>query len=219
MRNNGQSRFANQRGWRLAICAATITASLAACRTPVPEDVLGSRVAPEDDWFCGAGADGRWDCVQDGALVANPELRQEASVSAADPTQRNPDRAEQDSVLQWPVGHFAVQLIALHSDQAAAALAERLAVPELKRARLESGGRTFHVLLLGDYAERRDAEVAGAGIARRMPSLDPWVRSVGPLQEAVRRARQGQKRPDSERPGAAANSRPGTTPVTSGTAH
>ena len=151
-------------------------------------------MAPEDDWFCGARADGRWDCVQDGALVTNPELPQEASVSApvhaADPTERNPDRAEQDPVLEWPVGHFAVQLVALHSDQAAAALAERLGVPELLRTRLESGGRIFHVLLLGDYADRRDAEVASAGMVRRMSSLEPWVRSVGPLQEAVRRARQ-----------------------------
>ena len=193
MRNNGQSRFTNQRGWRLAFCVATVAASAYACRAPAPEDVLGSRAAPEDDWFCDAGTDGQWDCVQDRALVANPELRNGSSVTALvqaapDPPDRFPYRAQRGSLLDWPAAHYAVQLIALDSDQAVAAVAERLAIPELLRIRLESGGRLFHVLLLGDYAERRDAEVAGAGMVQRMPSLEPWVRRVGPLQDAVRRA-------------------------------
>lgn len=195
MRNNGQSRFTNQRRWRLAICAATIAASIGACRTPAPDDVLGSRAAQENDWFCDAGVDGQWECVQDQALVANPELRKDRPVTTS--TQAGSERAERvpglnarNSVLEWPPGHYAVQLIALESDQAVAALAERLAVPELLHVRLESGGRLFHVLLLGDYADRRAAEVASAGMVRRMPSLEPWVRGVGPLQEAVRRAQQ-----------------------------
>ena len=174
---------------------ATVAASISACLGPAPEDVLGSRTAPEDDWFCDAGVDGQWDCVQDRALVANPEPRNglplTAPVQAApDPAERHTDRAERVSLLQWPAGHYAVQLIALESDQAVTALAERLAIPELQRIRLESGGRLFHVLLLGDYADRRDAEVASAGMVQRMPSLEPWVRRVGPLQEAVRRAQQ-----------------------------
>lgn len=188
MRNNGQSRFTNQRGWRLAFCAATVAASICACRAPAPEDVLGSRVAPEDDWFCDGGADGQWDCVQDRQLVANPELREDRPVVALVPTE--PARPEQHPVLAWPAGHYAVQLIALESDLAVEALAERLAIPDLLRVRLESGGRLFHVLLLGDYADRRDAEVASAAMVGRIPSLEPWVRSVGPLQEAVRRAQQ-----------------------------
>lgn len=200
VRNNGQSRFTNQRGWLSAICAATVAASISACLSPAPEDVLGSRTAPEDDWFCDAGADGQWACVQDQALVANPKLRDARPVTTGmlaepDPAEggpdrawRSPERAKRDSVLDWRAGHYAVQLIALDSDQAVAALAERLAIPELVRVRIESGGRLFHVLLLGDYANRRDAEVASAGMVRRMPSLDPWVRSVGPLQDAVRRA-------------------------------
>ena len=186
----------NQRGWRCAICAATVAVCIVACQAPAPEDVLGSRTAPEDDWFCDAGVDGQWDCVQDRALVANPELRNGRPVTALvqsepNPAARNPDPAQRVSLLEWPAGHYAVQLIALESDQAVAALAERLAIPELLRIRLESGGRLFHVLLLGDYADRRDAEVASAGMVQRLPSLEPWVRRVGPLQEAVRRAQQG----------------------------
>lgn len=188
MRNNGQSRFTNQRGWRLAFGAATVAACIGACRAPAPEDVLGSRVAPEDDWFCDGGADGQWDCVQDRTLVANPELRKDRPAQALAPTA--PTRPERHPVLEWPAGHYAVQLIALDSGEAVAALAERLATPGLQRVRLDSGGRLFHVLLLGAYADRSDAEVASAAVVGRMPSLEPWVRSVGPLQEAVRRAQQ-----------------------------
>ena len=186
MRNNGQTRFTNQRGWRFAICAAAVAASIGACRSTAPEDVLGSRVAPEDDWFCDAGADGQWECVQDRALVANPESRKAPPPTVA--VRTDPDPAERNPVLEWPPEHYAVQLIALESDEAVAGVAERLGVPELLRIRVQSGGRLFHALVLGDYADRRDAEVASAGMVRRMPSLEPWVRRVGPLQEAVRRA-------------------------------
>lgn len=194
MRNDGQSRFTNQRGWRFAISVAVVAASVGACRTQAPEDVLGSRTAPEDDWFCGAGAEGQWECVQDQALVANPDLRKDKPVSEDRPVtisvRIRPEPAERQPVLQWPAGHYAVQLIALESEQAVADLANRLATPGLLRVRVDSGGRLFHVLLVGPYADRLDAEAAGAGLVRRMPSLEPWVRSVGTLQAAVRRAQQ-----------------------------
>ena len=195
MRNDGQSRFTNQRGWLFAVGAAVVAACIGACRTQAPEDVLGSRTAPEDDWFCGAGADGQWECVQDQALVANPDLRKEGPVSKDTPASalapEEPARAEREPVLEWSARHYAVQLIALESEQAVNGLADGLAIAGLVRARVESGGRLFHVLLAGPYAERRDAVAAGTRLVRRMPTLEPWVRSVGPLQEAVRRAKHG----------------------------
>ena len=197
MRNNGQSRFTNQRGWRFAVWAAVVAVSIGACRTQAPEEVLGSRTAPEDDWFCDASADGQWECVQDQALVANPDLRKERPVNpvsaaspASVPEHDDPARGRRPPVLEWPAGHYAVQLIALESAQAVAGLSDRLAIAGLSRARVESGGRLFHVLLLGPYAERLDATAASNSLTRRMPTLEPWVRSVGPLQEAVRRAQQ-----------------------------
>ena len=195
MRNDGQSRFTNQRGWRFALAAVAVAMSIGACRTQTPEDVLGSRTAPEDDWFCGAGADGEWECVQDQALVANPDLRKDRPVSedtrASVPGPEEPARAGREPVLEWPAGHYAVQLIALESEQAVAGLADRLAIAELLRARVESGGRFFHVLLAGPYADRRDAMAARNSLVQRLPTLEPWVRRVAPLQEAVRRAQQG----------------------------
>lgn len=170
-----------------------MAASIGACRTQAPEDVLGSRSAPEDDWFCGAGADGQWECVQDRALVANPDLREVRPVNdvpASAPRPHGPVRSERQAVLEWRAEHYAVQLIALESEQAVAGLAKRLAIPELVRVRVESGGRFFHVLLVGPFAERLAAASAASGVVRRMPSLEPWVRSVGALQAAVRRGQQ-----------------------------
>ncbi len=172
-----------------------MAASIGACRTQAPDDVLGSRSAPEDDWFCGAGADGQWECVQDRALAANSDLREDSSVSndipASAPRPDEPVRPKRQAVLEWHAEHYAVQLIALESEQAVAGLAERLAIPELLRVRVESGGRFFHVLLVGPFAERPDAASAASRLVRRMPSLEPWVRSVGALQAAVRRGQQG----------------------------
>lgn len=171
---------------------------MGACRTHAPEDVLGSRSAPEDDWFCGADADGQWECVQDQALVANPVLRNDSPVGedtpASETTAITPDetaRTKRQPVLEWPPGHYAVQLVALDSEQAVAELARRLAIPGSLRVRLESGGRLFHVLLLGVFADRREAEASAARVVQRMPTLEPWVRSIRPLQKAVRRAQQG----------------------------
>ena len=185
----------NQRGWHFALGAIAVAFGIGACRTQAPEDVLGSRTAPEDDWFCGAAADGQWECVQDQALVANPDLRsgKPVSMQIRQPRFRAPDkpiRAAGQPVLEWPAGHYAVQLIALESEQAVTGLADRLDIAGLLHARLESGGRLFHVLLLGPYAERVDAADAGASLVQRMPTLEPWVRSIGALQEAVRRAQQ-----------------------------
>ena len=172
-----------------------MVASVGACRTQAPEEVLGSRTAPEDDWFCGAGADGEWECVQDQALVANPDSRQDKPVDKDTPASAlepdDPARADREPVLEWPAGHYAVQLIAMESEPAVAGLAHRLAIAGLLRARVESDGRLFHVLLVGPYAEQRDAVAAATSLVQRMPTLEPWVRSVGPLQEAVRRAQQG----------------------------
>ena len=171
-----------------------MAATIGACRTQAPDDVLGSRSAPEDDWFCGAGADGQWECVQDRALVADPDVRKDRSVSddmpASVPKPDEPVRADRQPVLEWPAGHYAVQLVALESEQAVAGLADRIAIAGLVRARVASGGRLFHVLLVGPFAERLDAASAAAGAVRQMPSLEPWVRSVGALQAAVRRGQQ-----------------------------
>lgn len=197
VRNDGQSRFTNQRGWRFAVAAAVVAWTIGACRTPTPEDVLGSRTAPEDDWFCNASADGQWECVQDQALAANPDLRKDRPVSEDRPVTTSvrvePEPVDGQPVLGWPARHYAVQLIALESEQAVSGLADHLAIPELLRVRVDSGGRLFHVLLAGPYADRLDAEVAGARLVRRMPSLEPWVRSVGTLQAAVRRAQQARE--------------------------
>ena len=171
-----------------------MAASIGACRTQAPEDVLGSRSAPEANWFCGAGADGQWECVQDRALVASPDLRDDRSVSdgvpASAPRPVGSVRSEREAVLEWRAEHYAVQLIASESEQAVTRLAERLAIPELLRVRVESRGRFLHVLLVGPFAERRTAASAASGVVRRMPSLEPWVRSVGTLQAAVRRGQQ-----------------------------
>ena len=95
--------------------------------------------------------------------------------------------ANERSVLSWPRSHFALQLIALESRAAADEFAGTLDEP-LLRVQVESGGRILYAVLLGDYPSAMEAATASIRFSELVPSLEPWVRPVGPLQDAVRRA-------------------------------
>ena len=167
-----------------AAAVAIILAAAVGCRGPAPADLLGSRSAPEDDWYCGADAGGQWECVQDPALVANPVVKE-----AAAPVPVRVPSPEPPSVLDWPADHFAVQLIAVESAAAAAAFAAQLDVPGLHQVRLDSRGRLFHVLVVGAFRLRSEADAVAARLGKQLPLPEPWVRPVGTLQAAMKRAR------------------------------
>ena len=176
--------------WFLALALAALSLAmplaLGGCRGPTPVDVLGSSVVAEDDWFCDTGSAGEWVCVQDPALVANPQPRQQKqSATVAD------SPAGQESslrlVLEWRPGDFTVQLIALESMRAVDQFAAEIGLAGLQRVRIESGGQVFHALLLGTYTDRAAADRAVAGLPENVQSMKPWIREVGPLQEAIRR--------------------------------
>ena len=81
-----------------------------------------------------------------------------------------------------------MQIIALKSAQAASALAAEVGVPRLRQVRIETDRGFFHVLVVGPFAARREADAVAARLAQRLPPPEPWVRPVGPLQMAMRRA-------------------------------
>ena len=164
--------------------AIVVAATIGACRGPAPADLLGSSPATEDDWYCSAGADGRWNCAQDPVPAAPPVAKRETAPAPAPA----PANGRGQSVLDWPPEHFAVQLVALESAQAASAFAAEAGVPRLRQERIESGGRFFHVFVVGPFARRREAQATAARLAQRLPPPEPWVRPVGTLQAAIRRA-------------------------------
>ncbi len=57
-----------------------------------------------------------------------------------------------------------------------------------RSARIERDGRLYYVLLLGVYATRELAEQAALTLPAPLASGEPWIRSLGSLQNAMRRA-------------------------------
>ena len=109
-----------------------------------------------------------------------------------------------EAVMAWPKHYFTVQLLALETAEAldqylarnglmALAPAEGNVVaarPDaLYRVRSRVGGKFYHVLLLGTYSDRASAENAVASLRPPLDALTPWVRLVGPLQDAMEAAR------------------------------
>ena len=174
-------------------------------------DLLGSRSGAEEEWHCGAGADGQWTCARDPALVPDPaeaapgaaadpvgtdadantdaaEARVDAKTDAVEATPARAPAAEARSAMTWPAEHYAVQVIALESAVAATAFAARVPEPGLHQVVLDSGGQLFHVLVVGSFAERSEAVSVATRLDRQLPSTEPWVRSVATLQAAMGRA-------------------------------
>ena len=84
-----------------------------------------------------------------------------------------------------PTTQYVVQLLALSSAGAMNDYVARHRLQDLPRTRVEHGGRTLHVLLLGVYADRLAATRAANDALPRLRGLQPWVRSLPSLREAM----------------------------------
>ena len=157
---------------------------------------------------------GEWECIttstEDGSIIEDTEMQpttpaasapvtaqpsqpavvravQPASPASAEPVSlRNPI----DEILGQSAEAWTVQLIVLSERDALLAYASEHGVDVPLTAPIRAGGSTRHVLLLGIYADRKAAEGAlEAFRSQRALSVDPWIRQLGPLQDAIRLAR------------------------------
>ena len=86
---------------------------------------------------------------------------------------------------QPPTTQYVVQLLALSSAGALNDYVARHGLRDLPRTRIRQGERTLHVLLLGVYADRVAATRAANDASPRLSGLQPWVRSLPSLREAM----------------------------------
>lgn len=90
------------------------------------------------------------------------------------------------SILQQPPGFYAVQLIALQDEYKILKYARDKGLKYPLYAQIQSKGRKSYVLLLGVYPDRLSASQArDAWIRSGNLSLTPWIRQLGPLQDAI----------------------------------
>lgn len=90
------------------------------------------------------------------------------------------------SILQQPAGFYAVQLVALQHEYKILKYARAKGLKYPLYAQIQSRGRISYVLLLGVYPDRLSATRAmdeWIGIGNL--SVTPWIRQLGPLQDAM----------------------------------
>ena len=90
-------------------------------------------------------------------------------------------------ILASPPDAFAVQLIALNDESAIIAYALEQGIEQPIYAQTRTGDDALFVLILGVYPDRGTADTARAEFVEgRRLAVSPWVRPLGPLQQAVR---------------------------------
>ena len=92
------------------------------------------------------------------------------------------------SLEALPSSFWTVQIIALSSRQELKDFLADIRLEALTGARIRSNGRTFYVALLGVYENRAAAEQAARLRPEALLPFEPYIRSLGSLQEAMARA-------------------------------
>jgi DamX protein len=83
-------------------------------------------------------------------------------------------------------GHFTIQLIAAQNAATARSVVERHGLTGIRLIPTHSGGRDFVVALAGSFTSRSAAEQALANLPEEVRAGQPWIRSIGSVQDIQR---------------------------------
>lgn len=127
------------------------------------------------------------------AVLAPSTVAQIATVTR--PSQPQPTQTLTMSLtelLQQPAEFYAVQLLARREENAVIDYAARNGLADPLYARIRSQNSDWFVLLLGTFPDRDAAELAKqAWVRSKTLKVEPWVRQLGPLQNAIKSAQGG----------------------------
>ncbi|MFK8020198.1 MAG: SPOR domain-containing protein [Pseudomonadales bacterium] len=93
-------------------------------------------------------------------------------------------------VIDMPSSLYAVQLLAVSTKQQVERFAEDHDLYDLTAVRIAQNGKPLYVLLPGVYKNREDAQTAVASLPDAVKALNPRIRPLKGLQDAMRRADQ-----------------------------
>jgi DamX protein len=82
--------------------------------------------------------------------------------------------------------HFTIQLIAAQNAATARSFVERHGLAGIRLIPTHSGGRDFVVALAGSFTSRSAAEQALANLPEEVRAGQPWIRSIGSVQDIQR---------------------------------
>jgi len=137
--------------------------------------------------------------IRDSGLDARPPAPVDAAPALPVETPPPPDSRplyqqlayqpeEAVSLVDLPGTYYAIQLVALESQEDLAAFVVDRGLPPMSGARVENGGRIFYVLLAGVYADRETGQRAMDSLPESLRAMDPWLRPMSSLREGIIRA-------------------------------
>ena len=94
----------------------------------------------------------------------------------------------QADLLTLPANFYALQLLAMSSQEALDGFATEQGLRDTISTRVARDGNVFYVLLAGIYEDQDAAERALASLPPAVQALPPWIRPLGLLQRAMRQA-------------------------------
>ncbi len=121
---------------------------------------------------------------------AAPPPEPPAAPSPAQPREASPATANLAADRAWlgrqNSGHLTIQLIATQDLAAAVRFVERHDLTGIRFIQTRSGGQDFVVALAGSFASRAAAENAARNLPEAVRANQPWIRSIGSLQDIQR---------------------------------
>lgn len=127
------------------------------------------------------------------ATVAEDPAAQEAAVEEPPAEGAGAPSGVRDSawIMRQPAARYTLQLVSFSSAERAEEYTAAQEQPsEFARYRLQRDGRILHVIIFGSYADRAAAQAAARDLPAAVGSVQPWIRTFGQIQEAVRTALQ-----------------------------
>lgn len=92
-------------------------------------------------------------------------------------------------IFSYPRDYVAVQLLAVKKRQSVLDFLDKNQLGDRHWGAAKVGEEVWFVLLLGVYPDRAAAEVAVAEMPTTSPPVQPWIRTFGPLQDAIMNGR------------------------------
>lgn len=135
------------------------------------------------------------DAVIQAAPAVTSEPRAEPAVQSVPPANRAsepvtdlpPGAKDTRWLLQQDPDYFTLQLVTVSSPESARAFVARQREPgEFTIYQLQRDGRILHVVLYGLFSSRSAAQAAADNLPAEVGQVQPWIRSVGQVQDAAR---------------------------------
>ena len=94
-----------------------------------------------------------------------------------------------------PESFYVIQLVALRSKADLEAFVDDHGLPPMSGALVEKNGERWFVLLAGVYEDLDTAQRALASLPENLKAMNPWLRPIASLREAMLRAENPSGRP------------------------